>query len=99
MNTYKGIPIQEIVADTEWQALRKVMVGHWKSDPDTNIELLRLYKGLRDTEFAKVRIYNYLTGTAFRMGIIKSPEIDELKKEVKEELKSLQWGLEASATL
>lgn len=88
MLKYKGIPIEEIVNDKEWQTLRKSFLGTWMKTPNINVIKLRMYLGdIKNTSEVKlVRVYNYLTGTGFRSGKIKGKDITKLKDEVKYEL-------------
>jgi len=84
MKDWKGIPMKKIVDDKEWQTLRKSFVGTWKEKPVENVKKLRAYlnKDPKDS-FRWVRVFNYLTGSAFRMGVISHPEITKLRTEVK----------------
>jgi hypothetical protein len=70
--------IKEIVNDPEWQELRQSMVGMWKQRPVYNVYCLRDYLGdITDPEHPKFRrVYNYLTGSGFRIGVISHPDID-----------------------
>ena len=81
--------IQDLVKDEEWQNLRSSLVGTWKNNPERNCKLLRDYLGnIHTCEYKKLRIVlNYLTGSGFRIGIIKHPCIDSLLNEVREEIK------------
>lgn len=58
--------IQEIVADPEWQALRKSLVGTWKSQPTVNVRKLERYLGDKQDWYKLRRVQNYLTGSVFR---------------------------------
>lgn len=80
--------IQELVKDKEWQKLRSSLVGTWKTNAERNCKLLRQYLGnIHTCEYKKLRIVlNYLTGSGFRIGIIKHPCIDSLRNEIKSEL-------------
>ena len=75
-------------SDKTWQKLRKSLIGTWKSTPVENVKKLRSYLGnIKTTTNEKlIIILNYLTGTGFRTGRIKHPEITKLRKEVKEEI-------------
>ena len=81
--------IQDLVKDEEWQKLRSSLVGTWKTYPERNCLLLRNYLGnIHTCEYKKLRIVlNYLTGSGFRMGIIKHPCINLLLSEIREEIK------------
>ena len=70
--------IQEIVNDSEWQSLRKSFVGTWKKTPVENCKKLRAYLGNLSDPLKVRRVHNYLTGSAFRIGIIQHEEINKL---------------------
>jgi len=84
MQSWKGTSIQKIVDDKDWQKLRESFLGTWKKTPKENVKKLREYlkSGSGSEELRYVRVYNYVTGTVFRSGIIKSVEVTKLKKEV-----------------
>jgi hypothetical protein len=85
MYKVNGKDIREIVAREDWQTLRKSLLGTWKRDPEGNVKKLREWL-LNDYEEEKrVIVYNYLTGSGFRMKVISHPEIDRLREEVKKE--------------
>lgn len=77
--------IQDIVKEPSWQKLRQSFVGTWSTPENKkrNVQALRKWLGdMKDPR--KVRIVlNYLTGSAFRIGIVSSPHIDKLLKEVR----------------
>jgi hypothetical protein len=76
--------IRDVVADPEWQALRASFLGTWKRTPAENVRVLRAYVGPM-TDSARVRrVLNYLTGSGFRHGAIRHPDIDALLYEVRE---------------
>ncbi|UPT53353.1 hypothetical protein [Synechococcus phage Ssp-JY38] len=77
--------IRDVVNDTEWQALRGGFVGTWKRTPAANVVKLREYLGPLDAvEYLRFRrVYNYLTGSAFRIGVIQHPDIDVLLSELR----------------
>ena len=81
--------IQDLVKDEEWQKLRSSLVGTWKTYPERNCKLLRNYLGnIQTCSYEKLRIVmNYLTGSGFRMGIIKHPCISQLRKDSSSEMK------------
>jgi len=85
MYKYKGYDIRDIVDNSQWQNVRKSLLNNWKLKPIKNVNILKNYlkTGNGNIKFRALRIYNYLTGTAFRIGMIKHKEIDKLKKEVK----------------
>ena len=78
--------IQEIVKLPEWQILRASLVGTWKKTPVKNVKRLRKFMGSKPWEYRKMRIMlNYLTGSAFRIGIIQHNSIQKLLNEVRQE--------------
>jgi len=82
--------IQEIVNLPEWQTLRVSLVGTWKKTPIANTYKIMAFLGdLENTPNRKLKIiHNYLTGSGFRLGVIKHPLIDKLLSEVKAEVDS-----------
>jgi len=79
--------IREVVKRNDWQELRKTFIGTWKTRPNINTAVLRNWLGpIQSAEDDKLRIiHNYLTGSGFRIGVIKHPGIDELLNEVRYE--------------
>jgi hypothetical protein len=88
MYKVKGRDIRDIVNREDWQKLRKSFLGTWMHTPKENVLKLRNFLGnVENAELDKlIIVYNYLTGTAFRMKKIDHPDIDKLKNEVKLEL-------------
>lgn len=80
-----SMDIKQIVADPEWQAIRGSFVGTWKKTPSENVKVLRAYLyATTPVEYLRWRrVYNYLTGSAFRIGVISHPDIDVLLGEVR----------------
>ena len=80
--------IQDIVNLLEWQKLREELVGQWIEQPIKSIQRLKEFLGsIKETDNRKLRIIeNYLTGSGFRSGNIKHPEIDKLLEDVKTEI-------------
>lgn len=74
-----AIDIRVVVDDPEWQELRKSFLGTWKKTPEANVEALwsYLWKDLGDPLRWR-RVHNYVTGSAFRMGVIAHHEVDEI---------------------
>lgn len=70
--------IREVVSDKDWQRLRSSFIGTWKKIPRDNVRRLRVYLGNMTCPYRLRRVHNYLTGSAFRIGIISHPEIDRL---------------------
>lgn len=81
----KSANIKIVVADEEYQSLRAGFVGTWKNKELMKINVIKIRNYLGDmTSPLKVRrVLNYLTGSAFRMGIINSLEISKLRDEVR----------------
>lgn len=86
--------IRDIVNDPEWQALRGSLVGTWKNTPAENVARLRAYLyATSPVEYLRFRrVYNYLTGSAFRIGVISHPDIDILLAEVREMKHNINTG-------
>ena len=70
--------IKEVVNDPEWQSIRISMLGTWKVNSSKNCQELNKYLGDFSDPLKVRRVYNYLTGSAFRIGLIKAKEITEL---------------------
>lgn len=81
----RGDQIRAIVNDERWQRLRASMVGTWKYKPAANVKRLRAYlRGVKTARHLRFkRVYNYLTGSGFRIGVISHPEIDKLLNELR----------------
>lgn len=78
--------IQDIVKLPEWQKLRASLVGTWKHTPQENVKRLKKFMGSKPWNKRKIRIMiNYLTGSAFRIGIVQHPDITRLLNDVKRE--------------
>lgn len=77
--------IQRIVADPLWQSIRRRFVGTWKKIPEHNVAVLRSYLyATSPVDYLRFRrVYNYLTGSAFRIGVISHPDIDVLLGELR----------------
>jgi len=88
MFKYGDRDIRDIVNRKDWQDLRQSFIGTWANHSDDNVKKLRKFLGpIQTTELDKlIIVYNYLTGTAFRIGRIKSANIDRLREEIKNEL-------------
>lgn len=80
----KATNIKTVVADAEWQEIRVSFLGTWKDEKKAraNVLVLREYVEPFANPWKVRRALNYLTGSAFRMGIISSPEIRQLREEV-----------------
>lgn len=77
--------IRDVVKDERWQRIRGAFVGTWKKTPVGNVQELREYLYETDpVEYLRFRrVYNYLTGSAFRIGVISHPDIDIFLDEVR----------------
>jgi|TARA_R110000868_G_scaffold380823_1_gene647129 hypothetical protein len=77
--------IKIVVAEPEWQDIRASFVGTWKDTEQSKKNVLRLrhYLGSMKNPLKVRRALNYLTCSAFRIGIITSKEISELREEVR----------------
>lgn len=77
--------IKIVVAEEEWQNLRAGFVGTWKNDilMKNNVIKIRKYLGDMTNPLKLRRALNYLTCSAFRIGIIDSLEISKLRDEVR----------------
>ena len=77
--------IKIVVAEPEWQDIRAGFVGTWKDKEQAvkNVNRLRSYLGSMKNPLKVRRALNYLTSSAFRIGIISSKEISELRDEVR----------------
>lgn len=75
--------IRKVVDNQEWQALRLRFVGTWKNSQVENCRQLEEYLGDMVDPYKVRRVYNYLTGTGFRVGSITHPAIDVLLAKVK----------------
>jgi len=82
------IPIKEVVNNTEWQILRKSFIGTWMENKEENVHKLIIYLGDFSDPIKNRRVLNYLTGSAFRIGIIKSELITQLVKDIKKHKRS-----------
>jgi len=83
------VSMKELVNRKDWQDIRKSLLGKWKSEPDKCCSKLRSFLGnIRSTEDDKLRIImNYLTSSAFRIGIISHPCTSKLRGEISAEIK------------
>lgn len=89
--------IQDIVKIQEWQTLRTYFVGKWKVQPEKNLQMLKDFAGdLSKLSNRRLRIVqNYVTGSAFRIGIISNNDIqkftDDVRKEVTDRKTDGRW--------
>ena len=80
--------IKDIVQIPEWQSLRAYFVGKWKTQPKKNLQMLKDFVGdITVLSNRRLRIVqNYVTGSAFRIGIISSTEINDFIEVVRDEV-------------
>lgn len=79
--------IKSVVNDKAWQALRSSLVGTWKTNARQNVSLLTDYVGDMEDPFKVRRVMNYLTGSAFRIGVISHPGITRLLNQLRQRIK------------
>jgi len=79
----RSLDIRDVVKDKEWQSLRRSFVGTWKVQPVKNTAILRDYLGDWSCPYRIRRVYNYLTGSAFRIGLISHEAVDSLLEEIR----------------
>jgi len=74
-------PKNVLVRSSEWQSVRKSLLGQWKERPEWCCSQLRKYLGpISKTSKDKIKVVmNYLTGSGFRTGKIKHPCISSLR--------------------
>ena len=80
--------MKELVKMPSWQKLREDLVGTWIENKKKNVNRLRKWLGpASKASMRKLLIMrNYLTGSGFRSGKIKSPEISKLRTQVVREI-------------
>lgn len=83
MRSVGGVPIQVIVADPEWQALRRSLLGRWKREEAACVAALRAYlAGDPACSWRRARVRNYLTGSGFRLRVIGGAASAQLREEL-----------------
>ena len=78
--------IKIVVAEPEWQRLRHDFVGTWM-DPNkrsANVKRLAAFVGDGSDPIRVRQVLNYLTGSAFRIGIINDSAIERLRRKVRQ---------------
>jgi len=81
----KGMNIQVVVDDPEWQKLRLWLKGKWAPHGPECVQRMREYFEKDKTDPYRIRrLLNYLTCSGFRTGAIKEPSADKLREEVRE---------------
>lgn len=85
-------PKNVLVRSSQWQAVRKSLLGQWSSRPEWCCSQLRKYLGsVSSANINKLNVVmNYLTGTGFRTGRIKHPCISKLRMQISMERKKRQ---------
>lgn len=85
-------PKNKLVKSSEWQAVRKRLLGTWSEKPEWACAQLRSYLGpINKTSVDKIKVVmNYLTGTGFRTGRIKHACITKLRMQMSAERKKRQ---------
>lgn len=81
----RAMDIRTLVADPDWQEVRKSLIGKWVRQHDENITTLRAYLARWGwSPAATRRVYNVLTGTVHRVGhTAGQASTDALRKEVR----------------
>ena len=86
--------IKDIVDDPNWQKVRESLVGNWTKKPNECCLKLRVYLDksnlTRTRDERLIILRNYLTGTAFRIGVVSHPCVKKLRLEVSTEIKDRQ---------
>jgi hypothetical protein len=81
---------KEIVDDPDWQEVRKGLVGNWKKKPNECCLKLSAYldkaNANRNRDERLLILRNYLTGSAFRIGVIDAECAKKLRTAVSAEL-------------
>ena len=82
-------PKNKLVKSSEWQNIRRSLLGKWKEKPDWCCSRLRGYLGsISGATNDKIKVVmNYLVGTGFRTGTIKHPCITKLRTQLSSEIK------------
>jgi len=82
-------PRNKLVGTSEWERVRKSLLGRWKENPESCCNQLRIFMGnVSYTSNDKIRVVmNYLTSTGFRTGRIKHPCITKLRSQMSSEIK------------
>ena len=82
-------PKNILVKSSDWQRVRKSLLGNWKVKPEWCCAQLRRYLGpISSTSKDKIKVVmNYLTGTGFRTGRIKHSCISKLRTQLSMERK------------
>lgn len=83
-----GVPIIKIVDLDEWQKIRVTLIGNWKLKPNQNLNKLKSFLGpVKTASRRKLRIVqNYLSGSGFRLGKIKSSGITAMQVQIRNEI-------------
>lgn len=92
----KEMSIQMVVADDEWQRVRKSLIGGW-ADGRENVARLRAYLDASPDDPLRVRrVLNVLTGSVHRAGHTRGQaHTDQLRLEVRTKWRTM-LGLDTS---
>jgi hypothetical protein len=85
----RAMNIKVVVAEPGWQQIRHDFIGTWKKTPEINVSRLRKWLGRYDDPIRVRQVLNYLTSSAFRIGVISHPSIDKLRDKVRIEWKKM----------
>lgn len=82
-------PRNVLVQSSDWQKVRKSLLGQWKQRPDWCCAQLRKYLGsISGANNDKIKVVmNYLVGTGFRTGKIKPSCVIRLRTQLSMEIK------------
>ena len=82
-------PKNILVKSSEWQSVRKGLLGKWKENPEWCCAQLRKYLGpIEVTSRDKIKVtMNYLVSSAFRIGKINHPCTVKLRTQLSMERK------------
>ena len=90
-------PKNKLVRSSDWQAVRKSLLGKWKENPQWCCSQLHKYLGsISGASKDKLQVtMNYLIGSGFRSGKIKHPCITKLRAQIsmerKKRIAKKQW--------
>ena len=82
-------PKNVLVRSSQWQAVRKSLLGQWAEKPEWCCSQLRKYLGSNPSKDKIKVVMNYLTGTGFRTGRIKHPCISKLRVQLSMQRKKM----------
>jgi len=76
--------IRTVVLYDAWQILRLSFIGTWVKEADSNIEKLKEFLGDNPSPRRIRCVFNYTSGSLFRMNPGRWPKIEALHKYLKE---------------